>query len=52
MIKRHQILGSRRLQTLSNIDTKKITARHQAPHTVKLLKTQDREKLFEAARMK
>ena len=50
--KRHQILGSRMLQTLTNIDTKKIIARHQVPHTVKLLKTQDREELSEAARMK
>lgn len=40
---RHQTPGSRRLQTLSNTDTKKITARHEARHKVRPLNIQDRE---------
>ena len=52
MTERHQTPGSRRLQTLSNRDTKKITARHEVRHTVRPLKIQDREELLKAPRGK
>lgn len=49
---RHQTPGSRRLQTLSNTDTKKITARHEARHKVRPLNIQDREEVLKAPRGK